>query len=75
MVRHDFHGLKQGALPGETNWHVFQIPCEMRPDYKKRETSENEAIVLGFGATVQPNFGVSHLDKIDNTVRKNMQSE
>ena len=46
---------------GELKRRVFQIPCEiqrfldlLRPDYtRERETSENEVIVLGFGATVQ----------------------
>ena len=49
-----------GSVSGGDKRHVFQIPCEMqcdldllRPDYMKRETSKNKAIVLGFGATVQ----------------------
>ena len=38
----------------------FQIRCDMQPgllrtDYTKRETSENEVMVLGLGATVQHN--------------------
>ena len=40
----------------ETKRRVFQIPCEMQLGsdlMRKRETSENEAIVSEFGATVQ----------------------
>ena len=58
----DLVSFYQGALAGEAKRLVFQIPCEMQrsldllcPDYTKERTSEKEAIVLRFGATVRQN--------------------
>ena len=49
-----------GPLAGETKRRVFQIPCETQRGLdllhritRKRETSENEGIVLGFGTAVR----------------------
>ena len=46
--------INQGALEGKMKRHGFQIPREvqrsldlLRTDTRKRETSENETIVLG----------------------------
>ena len=48
----------------------------LRPDYVKKKTSENEAIVYGFGATVQQkgNGVRAHIDGFQKTpVRSTLQ--
>ena len=51
---------KPGSFSGGDKRRVSQIACEvqrcldmLRPDYTKKKTSENEAIVLGVGTIVQ----------------------